>query len=89
MENCEEIKTEIENKKTQNKCKSWDKAYHNEYHKAYYINKISGEKKLCECGLMVDKFRFARHRLQKNHLAAMFLLQNKDYLENLQKKSID
>ena len=37
----------------------------NDYHKIYYIEKISGCQIECECGLMVDKFRFARHRKQK------------------------
>jgi hypothetical protein len=40
----------------------------NEYHKNYYIEKISGCKSECECGLMVDKFRFAIHRKTKKHL---------------------
>ena len=39
---------------------------YNDYHKNYYIEKISGCNVECECGLMVDKFRFARHRKQKN-----------------------
>ena len=37
----------------------------NDYHKNYYIEKISGCKVECECGLMVDKFRFARHSKRK------------------------
>ena len=41
---------------------------YNEYHKMYYIEKIKGCKTLCECGLSVDKFRFARHRRSKQHL---------------------
>ena len=44
---------------------------YNEYHKIYYQNKIKGEKRLCLCGLMVDKFRFARHFKSKKHLKAM------------------
>lgn len=44
---------------------------YNEYHKIYYQNKIKGEKKECVCGLMVDKFRFARHFKSKKHLKAM------------------
>ena len=40
----------------------------NDYHKNYYIEKISGCQVECECGLMVDKFRFARHRKQKKHI---------------------
>jgi len=42
--------------------------YYNDYHKNYYIEKISGCQVECECGLMVDKFRFARHRKQKKHI---------------------
>ena len=44
------------------------KGYYNDYHKKYYIEKILGCKAECECGLMVDKFRFARHRKQKKHI---------------------
>jgi hypothetical protein len=44
---------------------------YNEYHKKYYQDKIKGEKRLCLCGLEVDKFRFARHFRSKKHLKAM------------------
>ena len=45
----------------------------NSYHKQYYHDKIKGEKKICDCGLMVDKFRFARHFRTKKHLKNMEL----------------
>lgn len=40
----------------------------NDYHKQYYINKIKGCKIECDCGLLVDKFRFCRHNKTKKHL---------------------
>ena len=40
----------------------------NEYHRVYYQEKIKGRKKECECGEMVDIFRFTRHRKMKKHL---------------------
>ena len=43
----------------------------NEYHKIYYNTKIKGFKKPCECGMMVDKFRFARHCKSKKHFSLM------------------
>jgi len=47
------------------------KDYNQNYHRNYYHKKIKGEKKQCECGLMVDIYRFARHRRQKKHLKAV------------------
>ena len=43
----------------------------NEYHRVYYLEKIKGRKKECECGEMVDIFRFTRHRKMKKHLKKM------------------
>ena len=43
----------------------------NEYHRVYYQEKIKGRKKECECGEMVDIFRFTRHRKMKKHLKKM------------------
>ena len=40
---------------------------YNEYHKKYYQDKIKGEKRICVCGLEVDKFRFARHNRSIKH----------------------
>jgi len=40
----------------------------NEYHRIYYQQKIKGCKKQCECGEMVDVYRFTRHRKMKKHL---------------------
>ena len=56
-----EKKIKLENKIT-------DKESFNEYHKNYYHDNIKGCKTQCECGLMVDKFRYARHRRSKKHL---------------------
>jgi len=47
---------------------------YNEYHKMYYNEKIKGCKVLCECGLMVDKFRFARHRRSNKHIKQLSIL---------------
>lgn len=52
------------------------KEYNQNYHRNYYHNHIKGEKKQCECGLMVDIFRFARHRKQKKHFKALDAQEN-------------
>ena len=36
--------------------------------KIIILKKFQNCKSECECGLMVDKFRFARHRKTKKHL---------------------
>jgi hypothetical protein len=43
----------------------------NEYHRVYYQENIKGKKKQCECGELVDIFRFTRHRKMKKHLKKM------------------
>jgi hypothetical protein len=58
---------------------------YNEYHKNYYINKIKGCKAECECGLMVDKFRFARHRRSKKHIKHLNQNVKIEVFENLER----
>ncbi len=52
-----------------------------EYHKNYYINKIKGCKIECECGLMVYKFRFARHSRSKKHIKHLNQIINNEVLK--------
>ena len=58
----------------------------NEYHRTYYHDKIKGNKKTCECGMIVDHvYRFTRHRLQKKHLKNLEKIES----ENLENKNIE
>jgi hypothetical protein len=58
---------------------------HNEYHLKYYHDKIKGEKRMCICGLEVDKFRFTRHNKTVKHNKRM----DKIKLENSEKISLE
>jgi hypothetical protein len=57
---------------------------YNEYHKKYYQEKIKGEKRLCVCGLEVDKFRFARHNRSIKHCKRIdkMKLENPEKIKN-------
>ena len=56
---------------------------YNEYHIDYYRTTIKGKKKQCECGLLVDVYRYNRHLKTNKHIRNLNLinLQNLEIIE--------